>query len=70
MTRHSPAQQLTEARQIAKDHGMVLFEKPIEPGKTSYIVYRKLPDGRKTFLGKRGTPEGVRAYVARLANFH
>lgn len=70
MTRHSPHQQLVEARQIAKDHGLVLFEKSIEPGKTSYIVYRKLPDGRKTFLGKRGTPEGVRAYVAKLANFH
>lgn len=70
MTRHSPHQQLVEARQIAKDHGLVLFEKAIEPGKTSYIVYRKLPDGRKTFLGKRGTPEGIRAYVAKLAKFH
>ena len=70
MTRHTPMQQLIEARQIAKDHGMVLFEKPIEPGKTSYLVYRLLPDGRKTFLGKRGTPEGARAYVARLAHFH
>jgi len=70
MTRHSPAQQLKEARQIARDHGLVLFEKPIEPGKTIYIVYRMLPNGRKTFLGKRGTPEGARAYVAELANFH
>ena len=69
MTRHSPLQQLKEAKQIAKDHGMVLFEKPIEPGKTSYIVSRKLPDGRKTFLGKRGTPEAIRAFVAKLANF-
>lgn len=70
MTRHSPAQQLTEARKIAKDHGLVLFEKPIEPGKTSYLVYRLLPDGRKTFLGKRGTPETVRAYIAKLARLH
>lgn len=70
MTRYSPNQQLIEARQIAKDHGLVLLEKPVEPGKTSYIVYRKLPDGRKTFLGKRGTPESVRAYVAKLTNFH
>ena len=69
MKRHSPLQQLKEARQIAKDHGLLLIEKPIEPGKTSYIVYRKLPDGRKTFLGKRGTPEGARAYVAKAASF-
>lgn len=69
MTRHSPAQQLTEARQIARDHRLLLIEKPVEPGKTSYIVYRPLPNGRKTFLGKRGTPEGIRAYVARLTNF-
>ena len=70
MTRHSPHQQLVEARQIARDHGLVLFEKSVEPGKTSYIVYRILPDGRKTFLGKRGSPAGVRAYIAKLANFH
>lgn len=70
MTRHSAAQQLVEARQIAKDHGLVLFEKSTAPGKTIYIVKRKLPDGRTTFLGQRGTPEGVRAYVAKLANFH
>lgn len=70
MTRHSAAQQLVEARQIAKDHGLILFEKLVCPGKTLYIIKRKLPDGRTTFLGKRATPEGVRAYVAKLANFH
>lgn len=70
MTRHSPARQLAEARQIARDHGLLLIEKPIEPGKCSYILYRLLERGRKTFLGKRGTPEGIRAYVARVAKFH
>lgn len=70
MIRHSAAQQLVEARQIARDHGLVLCEKPIEPGKTSYIVFRRLPQGRKTFLGKRGTPEGVRAYIAKLTHFY
>ena len=70
MTRHSAAQQLKEARQIAKDHGLVLFEKSIEPGKTEYSVCRPLPDGRKSWLGKRSTPEGVRALVVRLTNFH
>lgn len=70
MTRHSAAQQLIEARQIAKDHGLLVIDCPVEPGKTDYVVYRRLPDGRKSSLGKRGTPEGVRAYVAKLANFH
>lgn len=70
MTRHSPAQKLIEARQIARDHGLVLIEKSIEPGKTSYIVYRKLPTGRLALIGKRSTPEATRAYVAKIANFH
>lgn len=70
MTRHSPAQQLIEARQIAKDHGLILSEKSLEPGKTEYRVYRKLPSGRPAYLGRRSTPEAVRAYVARLADFH
>lgn len=69
MTRHSPAQQLTEARQIAKDHNLLLTEKSSEPGKTTYYVYRLLDRGRRSFLGKRGTPEGARAYVAKLAGF-
>lgn len=69
MTRHSPAQQLAEARQIAHDHGLLLTEKNLEPGKTIYVVYRLLDRGRKTFLGKRGSPEGARAYVAKLASF-
>jgi len=70
MTRHSPAQQLIEARQIARDHGLLVLDCKVAPGKSEYVVYRTLPDGRRTRLGKRGTPEGVRAYVAKLANFH
>jgi len=70
MTRHSPAQQLKEARQIAADHGLFVKDKALRPGITHWYVYRKLPDGHLTFLGKRGSPEGLRAYVARLTNFH
>jgi len=70
MTRHSAAQQLIEARQIAKDHGLLVIDCPVQPGKTDYVVYRKLPDGSRTRLGKRASPEGLRAYVAKLANFH
>ena len=70
MTRHTPLQQLKEARQIAKDHGLLVVDCQIEPGKTDYVVYRTLPDGRRTRLGKRATPEGVRKYVCKLTEFH
>lgn len=70
MTRHSPLQKLKEAKQIAQDHGLRVIECPVEPGKTDYVVYRTPPDGRRTRLGKRATPESLRKYVADLANFH
>ncbi|MFA6310623.1 MAG: hypothetical protein WCV99_13385 [Sterolibacterium sp.] len=70
MTRHSPLQQLKEAKQIAKDHGLKVVECPVKPGKTDYVVYRELPDGRDTRLGKRASPQGLRKYVADLTNFH
>lgn len=53
MTRHSAAQQLVEARQIAKDHGLVLSEKSDAPGKTRYLLYRKLPNGQVAYIGQR-----------------
>lgn len=70
MTRHSAHQQLVEARQIARDHGLLVIDVKAAAGKTEHVVYRQLPDGRRTRLGKRGTPEGLRAYVCKLANFH
>lgn len=70
MTRHSAAQQLIEARQIAKEHGLLVVDCPVEPGKTDYVVYRRLPDGRKSRLGKRTDPVRLRQYVAKLTNFH
>lgn len=70
MTRHSPLQQLKEAKQIAQDHGLKVVECPITLGKTDYVVYRQLPDGRRTRLGKRSSPQGLRKYVADLTNFH
>lgn len=68
MNRPSIAKPLIEARQIARDHGLHMKEKPLAPGTTHYYVYRKLADGHLTFLGKRGTPAGVRALVVRLAS--
>jgi len=70
MTRHSAAQQLVEARQIAKDHGLKVIDCKTAPDKTDYVVYRVLPDGHDTRLGKRSSPQGLRKWVAKLANFH
>jgi len=63
MTRHSPIQQLKEARQIALDHGCFVCEKG---GK--YLVYRKTPM-RPVYLGSRGTPETLRRFVCQVTHF-
>jgi len=70
MTRHTPLQQLKEARQIAKDHGLLVVDIKAAPGKTEHIVYRLIPNGQRVRLGKRATAEGLRKYVADLAGFH
>lgn len=42
MTRyHSPLQQLKEAKQIARDHGLFVIEKPDGRGNTAYLLYRE-----------------------------
>jgi hypothetical protein len=64
MTRHSPLQQLKEAKQIAIDHGCFVTEKG---GKFS--VYRKMPM-RLVYLGSRSSPEGLRQLVCKVTNFH
>lgn len=60
----NPLQVLKEAKQIARDHGCVVFEKA---GK--YLVYRITPTG-KVYLGARGTPQTLRPFVCRVTNFH
>lgn len=66
---HTPLQQFREACQIAKEHGMFVAEcKTAE--RTDYVVYRKLPDGSSTRLGKRSSPAGLRRFVCRCADFH
>lgn len=65
----NPHPQAVEARRIAKAAGLVVFEKP-HAGGTLFRVVRKLPDGSTTLLGTRATPEGLRAYVCKLAEAH
>ena len=64
MTRHSPLQKLKEAKQIAHDYGLLIVEKA-----DAYLVYRKM-ETRNVFIGKRGTPEALRSFVCKTANFH
>ena len=64
MTRHSPLQQIKEAKQIALDHGCFVVEKA-----DKYLVYRKMPV-KPVFLGARGTPASLRNFVCKVTNFH
>lgn len=64
MTRHSPLQQLKEAKQIAHDYGCTVSERG---GK--YLVYR-IVAGRPVYLGSRGTPETLRRFVCQVTHFH
>lgn len=69
VARHSAAQQLHEAKQIARDHGCVVFERPDTAGRTAYLLYR-LVGVRRVFVGKRTSPEGIRRLVCKACNFH
>ena len=65
--RHSARQQLIEAKQIARDHGCFVVERPGQRG-TRYLLYRQMhPDN--IYLGQRSTPESLRALVCRVTNF-
>ena len=63
MVRHSPLQQLKEAKKIAQDHGCFVAEKG---GK--FLVYRNCHT--PVFIGARGTPEALRTFVCKVTNFH
>ena len=64
MIRHSPLQQVREARRIAEDHGCRVSERG---GK--YRVYR-VTTGAPVYLGARSSPAGLRAFICRVTGFH
>lgn len=66
--RHSPLQQLKEAKQIARDHHLFVVEKPDRDG-TRYLLYREAQP-RNTYIGARSSPEALRALVCKVTNFH
>lgn len=60
----NPLQVLKEAKQIARDHGCFVVEKG-----GRFLLYRQTPT-RNVFIGQRGTPTALRAYVCKVTNFH
>lgn len=64
--RHSPLQQVKEAKQIAREHGLYVVEKSTTKG-IDYLLYRET--GR-AYLGKRSSAAGIRSLVCRVANYH
>lgn len=67
VTQHSPLQKVKEARQIAKDTNLFITEKQVG-ARTDYFLYRKTPTG-PVYIGKRGSPEGIRSFVVNVAGF-
>lgn len=66
--RHSPLQQLIEAKQIALDHGCFVVERRTPKG-PRYLLYRSNPHGNNVYIGQRATCEAIRALVCRATNF-
>ena len=60
-SRHTPAQQYKEAKQIARDHGMFFFEK-----NGRYILYRECQP-RNVYLGYRTDIGDFRRFVESCA---
>lgn len=58
--RHSPVQQVRQAKQLAEDNGIYIVEKD-----GMYQVYRKSPTG-SIYLGRRCSPAGLFYMVNRL----
>ena len=72
MRRHSPRQQVKEAKLIALDHQMFVVEARVfrpDPA-TDYMVFRCLPADGSQLLGKRSSPAGLRKFVCECAGFH
>ncbi|MDO9596704.1 MAG: hypothetical protein Q7J47_03190 [Azoarcus sp.] len=66
--RHSPLQQFKEAKTIARSYGLFVVEKPACTG-THYLLYRTHTEGN-VFVGRRSSPQGIRALVCKVTNFH
>jgi ssDNA-binding replication factor A large subunit len=69
VARHSPAQQLREAQQIAKDYNLRISEN-LTRGNITYFVWRLVFNHKDVFIGKTTSPARLRAMVERAASTH
>lgn len=67
-TARNPIQILKEAKQIAREHGCFVVEKPSPKG-TRYLVYRVLPH-RNAYLGARKKINHLHSFICKVTNFH
>lgn len=66
MPKTSPAQQLHEAKAMARKHGMFIAD--CKAGDhTDYVLYRSMPSGKCVRLGKRSSIPDLRRFVLRCA---
>lgn len=63
-TQRNPIQVLKEAKQIARDHGCFVVEKP-----GRFLLYRCTPT-RNVYVGYRSDVSALRAFVCTVTKFH
>lgn len=69
VARHSPAQQLREARQFAHDYNLAICERSVQ-GTTTYYVWRKVRGHADVFLFKTTQVAILRRKIERAATTH
>lgn len=69
VARHSPAQQLAESRQFARDYNLAICERIVQ-GATTYYVWRKVPGHADVFLFKTTQVATLRRKIERAATAH
>lgn len=66
--RHSPLQMVKEAKQIARDHGCFVVERPDAKG-IAYLLYRQQTPNN-VFIGRRRSAIVIRQLVCKATGFH
>jgi len=66
MRRDSAAEQISDAKQIARSFGMFVVEKKPDPEVTEYVLYRRTPSGNVR-LGRRRSPRAFQILVIQAA---
>lgn len=64
--RHTPAEQYRQAQQMARDHNLLISEKPGN-GEARYVVYRKTGT-KPVFLGQTTGAGGLFRLVSKFSH--